>query len=115
LGCGNSFTQKLKKMKKIIVFSMIACLSLTFVPGQSMAAATATSTTITTESAAASALVSRLHEIKAMDISNMSSSEKKGLRKEVRSIQAQLSDIGGGVYISAGALILIVILLIILL
>ncbi|MCF8451512.1 MAG: hypothetical protein K9G49_16690 [Taibaiella sp.] len=101
-------------MKKIIVFSMMACLSLTFIPAQSFAAP-ATSISATTESAAASTLVSRLHEIKAMEISSMSTTQKKGLRKEVRSIQKQLSDIGGGVYISAGAVILILILLIILL
>ncbi len=104
-------------MKKILVFSMIACLSLTFVPSQSIAATTthSASSNATTESAEANVLLSRLHEIKAMDITNMNAQQKKGLRKEVRSIQKQLSSIGGGVYISAGAVIIILILLIILL
>ncbi len=105
-------------MKKIVVFSMMACLSLTFVPGQSKAAATTTSTVVSataTESAEANVMIARLHEIKALDLSSISTHEKKELRKEVRSIQQRLSDIGGGVYISVGAVILILILLIILL
>jgi hypothetical protein len=84
----------------------------------SIAAATTSSVSsdvATSDAAAANALISRLHEIKAMDISSMSTPKKQELRKEVRFIQKQLSDIGGGVYISAGAIILILILLIILL
>jgi hypothetical protein len=50
-----------------------------------------------------------------MDKANMKSSEKKSMRKEVKSINHKLREIGGGVYISAGGLILILILLIILL
>ncbi|MCX6300735.1 MAG: hypothetical protein NTW82_00995 [Bacteroidia bacterium] len=45
----------------------------------------------------------------------LKSSEKKNLRKEVRSINHKLKAIGGGVYISAGAAIIIILLLIILL
>ncbi len=96
---------------------MMACLSMTFVPSQSIAASAniSASGNTTTNSTAANALIARLHEIKARDVSTMSAPEKKGLRKEVRSIKHQLSGIGGGVYLSAGAIILIVILLIILL
>ncbi len=60
-------------------------------------------------------LESRLGEIKAMDKSKLSSSEKKSLRKEVHSIKRKLKDISGGVYISAGTLLVILILLIVLL
>jgi hypothetical protein len=45
----------------------------------------------------------------------MKSAEKKSLRKEVKSINHKVREIGGGVYLSAGAIILIVILLIVLL
>ncbi len=65
------------------------------------------------DAAESSILLLRLDEIKAMNKSGLNSSEKKELRKEVRAIRARLTD-GGGVYISAGALIIIVILLIIL-
>jgi hypothetical protein len=50
-----------------------------------------------------------------MNKSELKSAEKKSLRKEVKSINHRLREIGGGVYISVGALILIVILLVILL
>lgn len=50
-----------------------------------------------------------------MDKSDLKSSEKRELRKEVRSIKQQLHEMGGYVYVSAGAVLLIVLLLIILL
>jgi len=59
-------------------------------------------------------LVQRLEEIKAMDVENMSRSEKRALRKEVKKIEKSLNT-SGGIYISAGALLVIIILLIILL
>ena len=62
----------------------------------------------------ADALIIRLNEINDMDKSNLNSSEKSELRNEVTSIKNQLLD-GPVIYISAGALILIIILLIILL
>jgi hypothetical protein len=67
------------------------------------------------ESAEAKALTLRLDEINAMDKSELKASEKKNLRKEVRSINHNLKTIGGGVYLSVGAVIIIVLLLIILL
>ncbi len=67
------------------------------------------------ESAEAQVMISRLEEIKAMDKSNMSSKEKKALRKEVRSIKKSLTEINGGIYLSIGAIIIIILLLILLL
>ena len=61
-------------------------------------------------------LIDRLNEIKNMDKSNLTSNEKKTLRKEVRMTKKQLYDGGyGGVYISVGAAIIIILLLILLL
>lgn len=106
-------------MKKTTFCLMIACLSLTFQPIQSNAvsAATPSSLVITkpSESAKAKALLLRLNEINSMDKSNLESPDKENLRIEVHSIKRQLKQIGGGVYISAGALIIILLLLIILL
>lgn len=67
------------------------------------------------ESAETKVMISRLEEIKSMDKSNMSSQEKKALRKEVRSIKKSLAQLNGGVYLSVGAIIIIVLLLILLL
>lgn len=106
-------------MKKIILVVMAICLSFTLLPLQSNAATTAEPSSLvvtkTVEAAEAKALTLRLTEISTMDMSKIKSSEKRDLRKEVRSIKRELRDISGGVYISAGALIVILILAIILL
>ncbi len=60
-------------------------------------------------------LVDRLEVIKTMDKSNMERSEKKELRSEVREIKEDIQKNGGGVYLSIGALLLVIILLILLL
>jgi hypothetical protein len=108
-------------MKKIFFGLMAACLSLTFIPLQLNAATsepTSEPAPIPAEPAVpaeAKILFLRLDEIKAKDMSKLESSEKKELRKEVKSIKHELKSIGGGVYVSAGALIVILILLIVLL
>lgn len=108
-------------MKKIILCVLATFLSLTLLPVQSFAATTekpsalvVTKPAETTESAEAKTLLLRLDEIKAMDMKTLKSSEKKSLNKEVRSIRRELRDISGGVYISAGLLILILVILIVL-
>ena len=63
----------------------------------------------------AAKLINRLEEIKAMDRSNMTRSEKRALRKEVRGIEKELKTTGGGVYLSVGAIIIIILLLILIL
>ena len=60
-------------------------------------------------------MLNRLDEIKAMDKSELNSSEKKELRKEVRTIKSELRASGNGVYFSVGAIIIIILLLILLL
>jgi len=60
-------------------------------------------------------MILRLNEIKEMNKSNLNSSEKKSLRKEVRSINRELKSMNGGIYLSVGAIIIIILLLIILL
>jgi len=106
-------------MKKITFCLMATCLSLTFQPLQSIAEATPVPSSVVISKSAdavkAKALLLRLNEINTMDKSALSSPEKKQLRKEVRSIKSQLNAIGGGIYISVGAIILILLLLIILL
>jgi hypothetical protein len=62
----------------------------------------------------ATSLKNRLEEIKAMDKTELSRVEKKALRKEVRSIKKELAAVSGGVYLSIGAIILIVLLIILL-
>lgn len=100
---------------------MAIFLSLTFYPGNSVAStkkpASPSSVVITNpaDEAKVKTLELRLTEIKDMDISALNSAEKRELRKEVRSIKKQISELGGGVYISVGAIIIILLLVIILL
>jgi hypothetical protein len=68
-----------------------------------------------TESGRAEVLMQRLEVIKGMDKSDMSRLEKKGLRKEVRAIKKEMKVISGGVYLSVGAIIIVILLLILLL
>ncbi len=93
---------------------MIICLSLTFQPLISNAA-TISSVVAISKSSETGNLLNRLNEINAMNKSNLKSSDKKNLRTEVRSIRDQLRARDGGIYLSVGAVIIIVILLIILL
>ena len=67
------------------------------------------------ESAKAKVLLTRLHEIDAIDKSKLSAPEKKQMRKEVRSIKKTLTEMGEGVYLSVGGIIIIILLLILLL
>lgn len=55
----------------------------------------------------------RVKEIKEMDFSEMTKPERKAVKTELKSLNKEAKQVGGGVYISVGAII--VILLIILL
>jgi len=92
---------------------------LTFQPSQTFAATKPTTktevVTNAAEAAKAKTMILRLNEIKDMDKSNLTSSDKKSLRKEVRAINRELKTMNGGVYLSVGAIIIIILLLIILL
>jgi len=106
-------------MKKLMVCIFSAVLLLTFFPTQSKAATMAETSTLpaakTSSAEKSAALVTRLNEIKAIDKSSLNGTERKQLRKESRSIKRELKQISNGVYLSTGAVILLVVLLIILL
>lgn len=104
-------------MKKITFCFMALILSLTFHPLQSNAAANVVtpSSVVATVPAEVSAAITRLTEIKNMDKSNLSGAEKKELRKEVRSLKREVRSNSRGIYLSVGAAIIIVLLLILIL
>ena len=106
-------------MKKLTLILMTALMMLAFIPSHSIAGTGTAKATVavakTVESADAHVLVARLDEIKAMDMSKMSSVEKRQLRKEMRSIKGTLNQMDGSIiYISAGGLIVVLLLIIIL-
>jgi hypothetical protein len=121
-------------MKKSILSFMTAFLLLTAIPAQLMAEEKANDAVVNEATAEVvlevKNLVDRLGEIRAMDISELNSAEKKELRKEVRSIGSEMralakadadADADGtarasqaGIYISGSAIIIILLLLLIL-
>ena len=105
-------------MKKLI-FTIIAGSIMTFSSFASIATPQPETSIAVTNSPSrqdrANILVTRLNEIKNIDKSNLTFSEKKILRQEVRDIKGKLKAMDGYIYISAGTLLLIIILLIILL
>jgi len=54
----------------------------------------------------------RVDEIKGMDFSTMSKDEKKDVKMELRDMKEEAKRAGGGVYISVGAIIIILLVLI---
>ena len=107
-------------MKKIAIVFIKLSLMLSFLPFQlnAQTASAPTETAITPveskEAIEAKAIITRLNEIKEMDKSNLTSSDKKELRKEVKTLRTNLKASGQGVYLSVGAIIIIILLLVIL-
>ena len=99
-------------VKKLTGIAMITLLMTVSIPAIS---APMLPTEPSNSEAAAQALITRLHEIKDMDKSNLSKTEKKELRNEVKNIKKELKANSRGIYLSVGAIIIIVLLLILLL
>lgn len=57
----------------------------------------------------------RVNDIKEMDMTTLSHSERKSLKKELKEMNRESKVIGGGVYLSVGAIIIIILLLILIL
>jgi hypothetical protein len=105
-------------MKKLTLYAMILLVSMSSISNTLSATekdsivATATTKEVPED---VSKLLTRLDEIKAMDKTALNRSEKKELRKEVRAIKSELKEKRHGVYLSVGAFIIIILLLVILL
>jgi hypothetical protein len=106
-----------RSMKRLLVCLAATLLLLTFTPTQLKAVTDpgTTTTVVMDESPKADALLARLEAIRELDKSNLTKSEKKELRNEVRTIKAEMKALSGGVYLSATAIIIIAILLVLLL
>lgn len=103
-------------MKKSTLYLMMMVLSLSFFPVQVSAATIDPVPNAPKEiPAEIKTMINRLEEIRAMDKSELTSADRKALRKEVRTIKADLKASGNGVYLSIGAIIVIILLLILIL
>lgn len=106
-------------MRKLAFYTMTICLLFTFcITDVNAINSTPDKTAILAarpaESEEVQAMLDRLEEIKAMDISALTTVERKALKKEVRAIKQEMRAISG-VYLSIGALIIIILLLILIL
>lgn len=103
-------------MRKINIYLIVVVLLFAFSPLQLRANdETLPATTNAEDVARAATLINRLEEIKEMDKSTLNAAEKKELRKEVRETKKELKSNNSGVYLSVGALILVIVLLVLLL
>lgn len=104
-------------MKKLSLYAMILLVSLSSFSSPIIAAEKNSKTPTETKEVQAEVakLETRLETIRAMDKSTLDRSEKRVLRKEVRAIKSELKDKRHGVYVSVGAFIIIILLLVILL
>ncbi len=104
-------------MKKLTLGIMTALMLLSILPAQAAIENRPVSNVTVPAAVPAeiTVLLNRLDEIKAMDMSSLAKSEKKELRKEVRGIKSELRAASQGVYLSVGAILIIILLLILLL
>ena len=106
-------------MKNITLYFTMIAMSLAFIPLPTIAAAPTDNPVIDNltpaEKAKVDSVLVRLNEIKVLAKSNLSSSERKSLRKEVRSLKHEMKAAAHGIYLSIGAVIIIILLLVLLL
>lgn len=102
-------------MKKLIYsFALIFMLGLSM--NTVSAATTKDKVEMTVEQKAQlEKITNRVEEIKAMDKSHMSRAERKELRNELKAMKKEARAMGGGIYLSVGAIIIIILLLILIL
>ncbi len=96
-----------------LVILMVASITTTaavIVPG------TETNNSAKTEDPKVQQLTQRIHEIKAMNKSELTRTEKKDMRKELKQTKKEMkAATSGGVYLSVGAIIIIILILILIL
>ncbi|MET0392982.1 MAG: hypothetical protein ABW019_07560 [Chitinophagaceae bacterium] len=103
-------------VKNILRAAPVALLIALTLPASasSLIPGSAAGSTPKTEDARSQQLIQRLEIIRDMDKSDMTRIEKKSLRKEVKGIKKEMRS-RGGIYLSIGAVIIIILLLILIL
>jgi hypothetical protein len=106
-------------MKKFMMVVALFAMSIVVTPVAGLAYDPEVSNTVTGKpkeiSARSAQLLQRLEEIKAMDKELLSREEKKALRQEVKKIRKEMRAAKDGIYLSFGAIIIILLLLILIL
>jgi hypothetical protein len=101
----------MKKFLQAAAFLLFLTVSLPV----SAAVADPASSPVKTENPRAQQLLQRLEVIRGMDRSELTRTERKELRKEVKGIKKEMKAMKGGVYLSIGAILIIILLLILIL
>ncbi|MGV8945587.1 MAG: hypothetical protein ACOH1N_04105 [Lutibacter sp.] len=101
-------------MKKTRLYLMVMMLSLGAFTTVNASEKTPKTTAPKEIPAEIQVMLNRLEEIKEIDKSDLSRAEKKELRKEVRAINTEIRSSNNGIYISVGAIIIILLLIILL-
>ncbi len=103
------------KKRNIMMLTRVLVFSLFFSAPFMAAGKDISRPTLPMSEAKTQAMVLRLQEIKELDMSSLDRTEKRELKSEIREINKELKKNGGGVYLSVGALLVVIILLILLL
>jgi hypothetical protein len=105
-------------MRKTIFIAVLMIFTLgattTFAGNSESKSATPVATENKLSAEEVSRLTKRVEEIRDMDKSEMTTSEKRELRKELKAIKETVRKDGGVIYISGGVLLLIILIIILL-
>jgi len=94
----------------LMIFTMVSTSTFANKAGTKSVAPVATENKLSAEEI--SSMNKRVEEIRSMDKSEMSSSEKRELRKESKGIKENVRRSGEVIYISGGTLLLIILIII---
>jgi len=104
-----------KNFLKVAPFAILMAIAIPANSSIIVRGASTASSSAKTEDPRSQQLLQRLEDIRDMNKSELTGSEKKDLRKEVKGIKKEMKTIKGGVYLSVGAVIIVILLLILLL
>jgi len=105
-----------KNMLRVAAFAVVMAIALPAKSNPILADSTMPASTADAKELRGQQMLQRLQEIRDMDKSTLTKAEKKELRKEVKEIRKEARrDEIKGIYLSIGAVIIIVLLLILIL
>lgn len=106
---------QIKKIITAFCLAFVMTLGFSYQASAAVAATVALPADSSRDAELAARIISRVTEIDNMDKTNLSASEKKALRKELKEMKQQAEGLDSKVYLSVGAIIIIILLLILIL
>jgi|SRR5882757_5086975 len=107
----------IKNLVKIFTLAVVMTIAFSYQSSAATPAAVAVGTPAdkAKDDVLAAHIIQRVNEINDMDKTNLSPSEKKALRNELKDMKKQADGLDKRVYLSIGAIIIIILLLILIL